>query len=808
MRRVVVFSAFALTAGVLQGLAGAIPTAAAVEGVSVVLDGHGNGHGIGLSQWGAYGYAVDQGWSQDQILDHYYGGTVAGAVALDTPITVRLQNLDGAQTAVSVETGELVVDGLGGGPWRSVLVRETSPAVYSVWARADLLRCPGANAADDPAAAGWTLLTNTAPSAVSVHTLADSTNISDPKLLAAVCEPSGTLRWYRGTIRAVNDSAGGNHTVSALPIEQYLRTVIAMEMSPGWADDGGGRGAQALQAQAVAARSYALASTGYGYANVCDMSCQAYYGVAFRPAGGLQRQVDASATDAAVLATAGVVRRIGSSSGVIALTMYSASNGGYTAPNNSVLTPFPAVPDDGDGTAANPNHNWTVTLTGSAISAKYPAIGSFTGLTVLARNGFGEWGGRVLSMSISGAVSSVTVTGSAFRSAMGLRDTWFNVRGGAPIADPCQGRVAPLVLSAAAPAAAARMTPLAPERLIDTRIGTGTSMLPLVGGCTLVVDPGLDPSVTAVAVNLTTVNTSGNGYVTAYPCGVARPVVSAVQTVAGRAVAGMTIVPLAADGTLCVYTHTTTDLVIDLFGTYAPGVGSNFEPVVPTRLFDSRVAVSRRVLRVKVAGTSKVPASATSAALTVHALGATAGGYVTVYPCSATVPLVSSVNAAAGVAVTNHVQVQLSASGEVCVYTNTPMRVILDVSGWFGPTATAQFYAVTPFRAVDSRINLGVRGRFVPGVNRAVTLAGTNGLPAAGLLRAVVAEVTSVGATRAGWVKVHPCMSPVPAVSVVRYIANVNAAATVAGGDDANGRWCVVTSSAVHVLVDISGYFA
>ena len=127
---------------------GAASTDAA--GVSVVLDGHGNGHGFGLSQWGAYGYAVNRGYTSAQILDRYYGGTTSGSVPADTRVRVRLQDHDGQQTAVSVESGSLVVSGVtppSGVSWRSVLVR-----YGTVWARADLVRCHGAVAAPVPAA--------------------------------------------------------------------------------------------------------------------------------------------------------------------------------------------------------------------------------------------------------------------------------------------------------------------------------------------------------------------------------------------------------------------------------------------------------------------------------------------------------------------------------------------------------------------------------------------------------------------------------------------------------------------------------
>ena len=72
---------------------------------------------------------------------------------------------------------------------------------------------------------------------------------------------------------------------------------------------------------------------------MCDMSCQSYFGVAFQSAGAALRQVEYPATDAAVKATAGVVRRVGAVAGAIALTMFSASNGGYTAPGSGPLQP-------------------------------------------------------------------------------------------------------------------------------------------------------------------------------------------------------------------------------------------------------------------------------------------------------------------------------------------------------------------------------------------------------------------------------------------------------------------------------------
>ena len=781
----------------------------AAADVTVTLDGHGNGHGYGLSQWGAYGYAVDKGWTSAQILDHYYGGTVAGAVPTDTAVVVRLQNLDDAQTAVVSASGGLVVDGVAGGPWKSVVAREVSPSVYSVWARADAQLCPSAG---DPLLNPWTLVAGAVATQVNIRTQVSSVVATDFGDLPAVCEPGGTIRSYRGFIRAVNGSVGENRTVNEVPIEHYLRSVIAKEMSPSWAAAGGGAGAQALQAQAVAARSYALAENRYTYARTCDMICQFYAGAATRSSvASAYTRTEYPATDAAVLAVAGVVRRVGNTSGPIAYTMFAASSGGWTAAGVGQFMPFPAVADLGDSTPLNPNFSWSATLAGSAISNRYPSIGSFAGLTVLARNGLGDWGGRVTSMRVTGSAGSVTITGDQFRSAFGLKSNWFNVRGAVSV-DPCDGRSPSAIGPAPATAPAARYSPLAPTRLVDTRNGTGTKVARLAAGCTLVINPGLDPTVTAVAVNITAVDTVGDGYVTAYPCGVERPNVSAVQALNGRTVAGMAVVPLGANGTFCVFSSVSTELIADLFGSYAKDIGSKFEPVAPVRMYDSRSATNRlaagTILRVPIVRSGGAPAGATAAALTLHAVSATGTGYASVFPCSSSVPVVSNINVVNGSSVTNHVEVALNTAGEVCVYLSVAMHVAVDFSGWFGAGGSSEFYAVAPYRALDTRNGIGLTGAFAANVDRALTMAGTKGLPAAGSLRAIVAEVTAVSPTAVGYVTVHPCLVPVPSVSMVRYAVGANAATSVVGTDDTAGRWCISASTQVHVLVDVSGYFA
>ena len=76
----------------------------------VVVDGRGWGHGRGMGQYGSLGYAIDEGWGRDQILNHYYGGTTAGTVA-NEEIGVRLLSHDGEPTTVYVESALLAIGG-------------------------------------------------------------------------------------------------------------------------------------------------------------------------------------------------------------------------------------------------------------------------------------------------------------------------------------------------------------------------------------------------------------------------------------------------------------------------------------------------------------------------------------------------------------------------------------------------------------------------------------------------------------------------------------------------------------------------
>lgn len=390
VRRAASVAALAVIAQLLALVVSAAPAVALPT--SVTLNGHGWGHGRGMGQYGAQGYATMFGWGSPQILDHFYGGTAAGTIPAGQTLSVRLMAMEGLDLWVT-SNAPFRVGGYDQPAGAAVFFTTDANGNYLIAGTQGALGCGGAL---------YPQVTVAGP--VTAQSLAGDPGNDLSKMLTICGGPT-----YRGQLQFVR-ADGIEHTVNVVGVEDYLRGVVPRE-SPSWF------ATAALQAQAVAARSYAMGEGGetgqrYTYAKTCDTtSCQVYGGAAL---DGVRRET--SSTDAAIASTANVVRRFGN--GTLARTEFSSSTGGWTAGGN-----FTAVPDDGDAVSTNPRHNWQTTLSASAIASRY-AIGSFVGLQVTQRNGFGEWGGRVLKISVIGTSKSVSITGAQFQADWGLFSDW------------------------------------------------------------------------------------------------------------------------------------------------------------------------------------------------------------------------------------------------------------------------------------------------------------------------------------------------------------------------------------------------
>jgi uncharacterized protein YkwD len=102
-----------------------------------------------------------------------------------------------------------------------------------------------------------------------------------------------------------------------------------------------------------------------------------------------------------------------------------------------------------------------------------------------------------------------------------------------------------------------------------------------------------------------------------------------------------------------------------------------------------------------VAGRGGVPGDARAVTLNVTSTGSLSGGFATVYPCGSPRPDTSNLNFAAGQTVANAVTTKVGAGGAVCIYNEAPTHLIVDVNGYYPPSAN--FGALDPARLLDTR---------------------------------------------------------------------------------------------------------
>ena len=396
----------ALLALVVQVVA--VPPATAAE-VSVPdgsggfdVGGRGFGHGRGMSQWGAQGGAL-QGRTAAQVLAFYYPGSNLDELP-HGPVRVRLS--DDSDLVVRANASLRLTDQATGvaiswsGLGTSARVARASDGFLRIQYRSG---------------AAWVDARNPAW---------PSNRVSGPVVLTGlptywVSLPGGIEREYRGGI-TVHRTTAGIDVVNALDMEQYLYGVVPRE-APSWFAPA------ALQAQAVAARSYAWSNCSGGNAryDVLDTtSCQVYGGKALISSGVLTSQETPQATAAVDATRHRVLRR----SGAVVRAEFSSSNGGWTVANG----PWPAQQDPWDGAdSRNTNHTWTARVSGAQVQRAWPAVGTLRSVDVLSRDGNGATGGRLLSLRITGSSGSVTASGQQVRDRLGLKSTLVAFGGGA-----------------------------------------------------------------------------------------------------------------------------------------------------------------------------------------------------------------------------------------------------------------------------------------------------------------------------------------------------------------------------------------
>ena len=251
--------------------------------------------------------------------------------------------------------------------------------------------------------------------------------------------------------------------------------------------------------------------------------------------------------------------------------------------------------------------------------------------------------------------------------------------------------------------------PVAPTRWLDTR-SRGTKV---AAGGTVELDldsirasVGIEGHPAALAVVATSTEAESPGYLRVARCG-SGVGTSNVNYLDGFAVPNLVVVEPGTDGRICVTSHATTHVVVDLFGVFVQPSGDAADgrgPVAAdtaTRVFDSRddgsrvAAGSVTTLDLRPAGV----APGESAVVNLTALNAAGPGYVAAFPCDGELPDTSNLNVSPGQVVSNGAIVAVDGAARLCVFALSSVDLVVDLMGSIG----APFIGSTPVRALDTR---------------------------------------------------------------------------------------------------------
>jgi stage II sporulation protein D len=365
MRRTLLLASLLLLVGSAASAQVAPPAPAGVA--TFVVTGHGWGHGVGLSQWGAYGWA-QKGAGYAKIVLHYFPGTELGAAPVSR---VRVLLASGAKTLKLSSAADF-------------RVRDATGAVYEL-------------------VAGTHTLTPALKLKVDGEDTARA--LTGPLLFQPGAAPLALQRRYRGSIQV--DVAGGRlRAVNMVNLEHYLYGVVPSEMPYTWLPE-------ALKAQAVVARSYALATRKTGAFDLYpDTRSQVYLGI----------DHEKPTTNAAVDATAG---RVVLYEGQVAKTFFFSTSGGRTASAEDIwgeAVPYlVSVPDPYD--AISPHHKWgPFPFTGAKLAKMLKMSGRVVDLQPELNSSR-----RIKTLTVVGTKNTMQIAGGELRRRLGLRSTWFSV---------------------------------------------------------------------------------------------------------------------------------------------------------------------------------------------------------------------------------------------------------------------------------------------------------------------------------------------------------------------------------------------
>ncbi len=355
-------------------------------------------------------------------------------------------------------------------------------------------------------------------------------------------------------------------------------------------------------------------------------------------------------------------------------------------------------------------------------------------------------------------------------------------------------------------ATASVLRPVQPCRLLDGRItpdlgrlDDNTQRIQVAGRC------GIPEGAKAAAIGIVAVEVAGAGFVTAWPSGAPRPDASNLNFAPGNTVANSAVVQLGPSGAIDLYASTAATLIVDVTAAFVdagvePSAG-RFVTIPPIRVIDTRQIGQRGTSEIVLPLPPGVPSDATALAVTVTAVNADEPGFLTAYPAGMGRPEASIVNTdRLNTTRASAMFLPVTPAGFV-VYRSMLTDVIVDVGGWFtgesaGPSPDGLFVPQSPSRVWDSRAT------FDP-VQPDGTAERPIVFPGAA---AIVANITALESTRAGFVSVFAAGTGQPEISTLNYRWPQPVAALSITSVSDRGV-AVYSFAGAHVLVDVAGWF-
>ena len=371
-----------------------------------------------------------------------------------------------------------------------------------------------------------------------------------------------------------------------------------------------------------------------------------------------------------------------------------------------------------------------------------------------------------------------------------------------------------------------QFVPVTPCRAVDTRTPSGGGPIQSgtfqyfaisgTGSC------GTLPSAAAFSMNVSVVPNGSLGYLTVWPAGRSRPLVSTLNSLDGRIKANAAIIPAGANGEISVYATDTTNVIVDINGYFAPVSGSTlaFYPLTPCRVADTRhntypqglgppflTGGHERAFPILNATICNIPSSATAYSLNFSVVPHGALYYMTVWPTGETRPTVSTLNDIPGQIIANAAIVVAGTSGDVSVYPTNDTDLIIDINGYFAAPGQGglSLYPAVPCRVIDTR-KMGGGQPFSGTLSPPVDVVGSPcGVPSAAQAYVFNASVVPQGPL--GYLTLWPDGASQPLVSTLNALDG-SISSNMAIVPSTDGKVDAYASGITQLILDISSFFA